>query len=188
VSDFIEEYNEIWGDNPADLLDDYDYHLELTKELDDLDPEEFNHETFYKIVLWKLSRFPYISEELISRLKDISSIEPKKHEESRDIIKDLLRTSGIALPMASTILRFLNPKAFQIIDDRAYRVLLPDEPKYPTKPQKITEGYLNKSIDIYFNYLDRIHEISSEKLPFESADRILYLLDIKLGNKIGSKT
>ena len=188
MSQFIDEYREIWGDNPESLLVDYDYHLKLTKELDDLNPDDLNHEMFYKIVLWKLSRFPYITDELLNKLKGISLIEPKKHKQAREVIMELLNTSGIALPMATTILRFLNSKAFQIIDDRAYRVLLPGEPKYPTKPQKITDGYLNKSIEIYFTYLDKIHEVSSVKLPFESADRILYLLDIKLGNKIGSKT
>lgn len=187
MSKFIEEYSVIWGDNPASLLDEYNYHLELTKELDDLSPSEFNLETLYKLVLWKLSRFPYITEELLSRLKDVSEIQPKNHGEARELIKDLLRTSGIALPMASTILRFINPNTFQIIDDRAFRVLLPGEPKYSVKPPKISERYLNTSIDIYFKYLDKIHDISTESLPFANADRILYQLDIMLGNKIGSK-
>jgi len=89
--------------------------------------------------------------------------------------------------MASTILRFINPSVFQIIDDRAYRVLFDGEAKYPTKPVKITDKYINTSIDIYFKYLNELHRVCSEELPFEFADRILYKLDIQLGNKIGDK-
>jgi hypothetical protein len=188
MNDFIKEYSDQWGDDPASLLDEYDYHSELTKELDDLDADNFNHEMLYKIVLWKLSRFPYVTDELVKELKNIKIIDHKKHKEARDTLAKLLKTPGIALPMASTILRFINPNAFQIIDDRAYRVLLPGEAKYPSKPQKISEGYINKSAEIYFKYLDRMHEVCSEKLPFEKADRILYQLDIKLGNKIGKRT
>jgi len=185
MSDFVYQYREIWGEVPLSLMEGYNYHLELTKELDELNPEELSRETFYKIVLWKLSRFPYITDKLLEVVKEAANIAPKDHNKARSIITELLKTPGIALPMASTILRFINPNTFQIIDDRVYRVLLPGEPKYPSKPQKITEGYLNKSIDIYFRYLDRVHEVSSKKLPFILADRILYQLDIKLGKKIG---
>ncbi|MCB1676005.1 MAG: hypothetical protein KDI01_06925 [Halioglobus sp.] len=90
--------------------------------------------------------------------------------------------------MASTILRFLNPRVFQIIDDRAYRVLLPGREKYPTKPARITDGYVKKSVAIYFDYLNELWGIASDKLPFENADRILYQLDITLGNNIGKTT
>jgi len=40
---------------------------------------------------------------------------------------------------------------------------------------------------MYFDYLDELRKVASEKLPFELADRILYQLDIELGNKIGQK-
>jgi len=188
MSDFIEDYSDQWGDNPAGLLDEYNYHPELTDELDQLDVESFNHEMLYKIVLWKVSRFPYITDELVNELKGIKQIAPKKHQEAGDILGKLLKTRGIALPMASTIFRFINPNAFQIIDTRTYRVLFPGKVKHPSKPQKITDGYINRSKEIYFRYLDRIHEVCSDKLPFDKADRILYQLDIKLGNKISKKT
>lgn len=186
MNTFIEQHKDFWGDDPSSLMEEYNYHPELTEELDSLTPDFLNKEQIYKIVLWKLNRFPYISNELMYMLKGVATIKPKKHKEAESMIRELLKTSGIALPMASTILRFINPNAFQIIDDRAYRVLLPGEPKYPSKPQKSISTYVEKSIDIYFKYLDRIHEISNENLPFSQADRILYQLDIKLGNKIGS--
>lgn len=143
MSDFIEEYSQQWGDDPSSLLDEYDYHPELTAELDELEADEFDHEILYKIVLWKLSRFPYVTDEVVGELKGIADIETGKHQEARGILKKLLRTPGIALPMASTIVRFINPNTFQIIDDRAYRVLFPGEAKYPSKPQKITDGYID---------------------------------------------
>ena len=183
MHEFIEQHKEIRGKNPSKLLSKYNYNAKLTKELDALDPKKLNKEMFFKIVLWKLDRYPEISDDLIKKLQDISDM--KKHCHAREMIKELLKTRGIGLPMASTILRFLNPSVFQIIDDRAYRALLPGSPKYPTKPPKITDKYINKSIKIYFKYLEKIHEISNPNFPFEDADRILYQLDIKRKNKIG---
>jgi hypothetical protein len=188
MNDFINKYREFWGDDPRNLLEKYDYHPDLTKKLDLLDPKEFGKELLYEIVLWKLSRFPYVDAELVQELKGIANLEPKEHQKAKEILGKLLRSPGVALPMASTILRFLNPRVFQIIDDRAYRVLLPSKAKYPSKPAKITDGYVNTSIEIYFDYLDEIHRVTSEKLPFQSADRILYQLDIAMGNTIGKKT
>lgn len=190
MSDIIEKHKEVWGDDPRTLLNEYNYHPSLTKKLDDLNVESFNKEILYEIVLWKLSRFPYIEPTLMEDLKSVAKLKPKEHKGAKEALEKLLRSSGVALPMASTILRFLNPKVFQIIDDRAYRVLLPGEAKYPSKPAKITDRYIKTSINIYFNYLDELHKVTSEseKLPFEQADRILYQLDIRLGNSIGEKT
>ena len=111
-----------------------------------------------------------------------------EHRKASEVLRALLSSPGIALPMASTILRFLNPKTFQIIDDRVYRIINPGKAKYPAKPIKINERYLKTSESIYFDYLDELQKHSSEKLPFASADRILYQLDIILGNKIGDET
>ena len=185
--EFIKQHAEIWGDNPSALLSKYNYNEELTKELDEIDSQKLNKEMLFKIVLWKLNRYPYISDDLIKDLQAISNM--TEHSDARETIEKLLKTRGIGLPMASTILRFLNPHIFQIIDDRAYRVLLPGARKYPTKPWKITNEYIIESIEIYFVYLERIREISEsapENFPFKKADRILYQLDIKLGNKIGN--
>lgn len=184
---FIDIYKDIWGDNPSDLLAEYNYHPILTAELDRISPDEFDLTTLLKIVLWKTSRYPYISEDVLESLREIGKMAPENLEASRGTLEALLRTNGIALPMASTILRFLNPKTFQIIDDRAYRVLFPGKKKYPTKPAKVTQGFLDRSIDIYFQYLERLREISCDSLPFELSDRILYQLDIKLENQLGTK-
>ncbi len=189
MDDIIERYSSVWGDDPRSLLENYQYHPELTKKLDAMTVEDFNQELLFEIVLWKLNRYPHIQPEIFGELKGIGKVGPKEHREAEPVLRKLLMSPGIRLPMASTILRFLNPAAFQIIDDRAYRVLHPGEPLYPAKPVngKRLEKYLVDSTRIYFEYLDALHEVVSEKLPFQLADRILYQLDIELGNKIGSK-
>lgn len=188
MHEFIKQHKEIW----SNLLSNYKYNKELTEELDRLDSQKLNKEIFFKIVLWKLNRYPYISDDLIEDLKDISDLEEHSDPHAIKMIGKLLKTRGIGLPMASAILRFLNPNVFQIIDDRAYRTLQPGSRKYPEKPQKITQKntdkYIQESTKIYFEYLDKIREISESSpacFPFKDADRILYQLDIELGNKIG---
>ena len=187
MTEFIEKYKDIWGEDPRKLLAQYDYQRELTAKLDVLKPEELNTQTFYEIYLWKLNRFPRIKDGLLAELKDVAKINPKEHRNADDVLKKLLSSPGIALPMASTILRFLNPSVFQIIDDRVYRIVRPQKTKYPPKPPKLNDRYLSRSTGIYFDYLDDLHNLSSNLLPFESADRILYILDIERGNKIGDK-
>lgn len=185
MTDFISKHKTVWGDNPMTLLEEYNYQRELTVKLDALKPENLDIKTFYEIMLWKLNRFPSIQDDLLDDLKKIGTLKPMQHREAEPVLHKMLKSPGIALPMASTILRFLNPSVFQIIDDRVYRVVHPHNAKYPTKPQKVNERYLTTSSYIYFEYLDKLHRLSSAKLPFEKADRILYVLDIKKGNNIG---
>jgi len=188
VTDLISKYKTFWGDDPKKLLDEYSYQRELTVKLDALKPEDLDVKTFYEIVLWKLNRFPSIQADLLDELKEVGTLEPTQHREAKPVLHKMLKSPGIALPMASTILRFLNSRVFQIIDDRVYRIVHPGKAKYPVKPQKVNQLYLTTSSDIYFEYLDELHKLSSEKLPFEKADRILYELDIKLDNKIGDES
>jgi hypothetical protein len=184
MNSFINKYSDIWGSNPKQLMEEYNYNLELTDKLDKLDISNFNRESFYEIILWKLNRFPIIENTLLDELKTLSSLKTGEHKISKEILKKLLSCSGIRLPMASTILRFINPEVFQIIDDRVFRILF-SESKMPTKTAKVTEKYLENSCEIYFKYIDKLVEICDDNLPFFDADRIIYLLDIKLGNKIG---
>jgi hypothetical protein len=185
MSTIVDRYKHVWGDEPRRLLDGYTYQSELTRKLDRLQASELDTEAFYEIVLWKLNRFPQLEEGLLESLKALASLRPKEHRQANTELRSLLRCPGIALPMASTVLRFVNPKVFQIIDDRVYRIVQPGKAKYPTKPPKLGESYLARSVTIYFDYLDALHEHACEALPFVDADRILYQLDIELGNKIG---
>lgn len=181
----VEQYAEQWDADPRKLLDGYAYQPALTRKLDALRPDELDRESFYEIVLWKLNRFPQIDQELLDSLKTLAILAPKAHRQAAPQLRALLTCPGIALPMASTVLRFINPAVFQIIDDRVFRVVQPGKPKYPTKPARVSDRYLNNSMAIYFDYLDALHAHACPTLPFVEADRILYELDIKLGNKIG---
>lgn len=187
MSPIVKKFSHIWGTEPSKLLSEYTYQPELTARLDRLQPEDLTTEVFYEIVLWKLSRFPQLSTDLLTEIKEVAKLEPKEHRKATKQLRALLRTPGVALPMASTVLRFLNPNVFQIIDDRVYRIIHPGKAKYPIKPLKLNEKYLTTSESIYFAYLDALHEQACEQLPFKDADRILYQLDIKLGNKIGDE-
>jgi endonuclease III-like uncharacterized protein len=189
MSSIIKKHEDVWGEDPRTLLKDYKYQPKLTKKLDNFNGIDLDRETFYELILWKTNRWPDISCDLIKRLRCLTELKKGQHKQAKGILEELLKVHGVSLPMASTILRFLNSKVFQIIDERAFRVLMPIvKKKYPSKGQKVTDNYLKRSCEDYFYYLDTVHKISCQKLPFESADRILYLLDIKLGNKINQRS
>lgn len=72
--------------------------------------------------------------------------------------------------MASTLLRFINPEYFQIIDQRVYRLLYGENLKIPFSK--------SKKIDLYKKYIIYLRNICDKyKIPFSQSDRILYLLD-----------
>ena len=90
-----------------------------------------------------------------------------------DILISLLSKNqkGVRLAMASTILRFRNPKVYQIIDQRVYRIIYGKELKYP-------ESNIDLQIKIYLDYLDKLKEVCAKySIKFEEADRILYKMD-----------
>jgi thermostable 8-oxoguanine DNA glycosylase len=81
----------------------------------------------------------------------------------------LLDIHGVDLAMASTILRFRNPEVFQIIDRHAYRAIY--GVKYPLYSMSSNQ----RKIEAYFEYLDKLLELSQKKgLEFRTLDRLLY--------------
>ncbi len=72
MTGFIDKYSKIWGNDPKQLMAEYDYQSELTQRLDALNPDDFDREILYEIVLWKLNRFPQIDDTLIDKLKNLS--------------------------------------------------------------------------------------------------------------------
>ena len=161
---------------------DYDYNIDLTKELDTI-AGDLNKDIINKIVLWKLNRYPRLTNEIIgklNRIKDDRKI-GNKHEE---LLFDLLGCYGVQLPMASTFLRFRNPALFQIIDQRAYRILTGNKLKLPslaTNSQKSKQ----RTCKIYFEYLEQLLEKCEElQIPFEKSDRILYKADIRINKNL----
>ena len=165
----------------------FDYQKELTKKLDKT-KSQFNQELLNEIVLWKVNRYALFNSTLINEINTISSWKVLNKEKTRKILTSLLKTKGVQLAMASTILRFRNPNIFQIIDQRAYRVIN----GYPLKLSQIKETSrettLNKQIDIYLEYLDEIRKKCKKlDVDFDDADRVLYIIDKNINKSVKIK-
>ena len=167
----------------------FEYLPELTDELDKLhtSKKELSETDIYKITLWKVDRYPFIKGITMQSINSLASFE-KSDKEAEDetikVLKELLDTPGIGLPMASTYLRFINPKVYQIIDVRAYRAA------FDYKPQQSYAYVKNDTqTNVYIKYLKRLRVIADKgyhgvKVPFTDLDRFLYDFDKFVGNKI----
>ena len=106
-------------------------------------------------------------------------LEPGSHKSSREVIRVSLHEPGVDLPMASTFLRFRNPRTFQIIDRHAYRAVTGND--YPLHSKSKSES----KIDLYFRYLDDLVELARIKnLEFHTLDRVLYLFDKQINGEL----
>ena len=160
----------------------FKYQAELTNKLDKL-TDNFDQATLNEIVLWKVNRYAELTPKLINELNSIKKTDTIINEElTRTILRGLLGTKGIQLPMASTILRFKNPKIYQIIDQRVFRIIY---------GKKLNLGYNQNNkksddqIDIYLKYLNDLKRISLELgIQFELSDRILFNADKRLNKDI----
>jgi len=159
---------------------EYDFHTELTTELDAIHGT-FDRNVVNTIALWKLSRYPYVKDEVIDKLNAIAEDEEydPKH---RELLSMLLDCTGVQLPMASTFLRFRNPSLFQIIDQHVYRLLTGEELILPAcNSQKNKQ----RTCDLYFDYLSKLKSKCKELgIPFEKADRILYRADKRINKDV----
>ena len=100
---------------------------------------------------------------------------------TKNLLSRLLRTKGIQLAMASTILRFKNPSLFQIIDQRVYRLLYDEEMKLSTYP---SEKNIVSQTELYFNYLEDLRKACDIlSIPFDDSDRILFMADKRVNAK-----
>lgn len=98
------------------------------------------------------------------------------------MLRVLLNVNGVDLPMASTILRFTNPKVFQIIDRHAYRAVYGK--KYPLYQATPTA----RKISLYFDYIDELIELCKLKgLTSATIDRLLYIFDKKTTENYNSR-
>ena len=158
--------------------EDYKYQLSLTEKLDRFSEELFTQELINEIVLWKINRYVAVDDEALRLLNsdEIKSATINK-EFTRHLILKLLGLNGIRLAMASTILRFRNPKVYQIIEQRVFRFIYGQELKLSTSA---SIDNMNAQIELYFQYLDKLRTISDKTgWDYSQLDRILYALDIK---------
>jgi len=151
----------------------YNYQTDLTSKLDKLD-EPFDQAIINEIVLWKVNRYASVDTQTLSLINQIKKGDTQLNAELTGAI--LLRLldkgqKGVRLAMASTILRFKNPTAYQIIDQRVFRFLYGRELKY-------SETNINGQITIYLDYLQKLKEVCTKhNINFETADRVFYTMD-----------
>ena len=161
--------SENWKSKIETADQDYKFQQELTSKLD-LHTGDFTEVTILEIVLWKTNRYPEISKSLIediNRLRSSYSL-----DKAKALLRRLLLSKGFDLPMASTVLRFACPDQLQIIDQRVYRFITPDNDSLKI-PFNIEE-----KIALYFRYILSLKTLCAEHdIPFHKSDRILYQLD-----------
>jgi len=139
-------------------------------------PEDYD--IINMIVLWKINRTVKIAFETIEYINSIAKaintpIEALKNTDVQNCFEELLDSPGIRLAMASTIFHFYQPKAFPIIDERAYRQVF---------SEKLNP---NGRWDIYSKYISACNNICIlNNIPFDMIDKILYQIDIEKGNKL----
>jgi len=159
------------GQKPiADFLRDYSYYPELTKKLD-AQELPFGEAVINEIVLWKIARYVEIPPETLAELESLKNLKQGEHRQAAEVLGKLLACNGVRLAMASTILRFANPNAFQIYDRHMCRALTGKfKNSAPTKASEATA--------VYWSFLDElIRQCGVLQIPFNNADRILYQFD-----------
>jgi hypothetical protein len=138
-----------------------------------------NMDHIRRVALWKLNRVINIPDEILKELSKIAidkDLKPRD-KKSIDVIKELVKCEGIGFPMASTILKFIRPDIYPIIDIRAYRVLFCRSSEKPTR--------IIYTLELYLNYIDKITEISIKQgIAFNAVDEQLYCFDKELNKNI----
>ncbi len=168
-----------WKGSLLACLKDFDFQPVLTPRLDALTSRPFTQGVVDQIVLWKVNRYVDLNLDALEALNSVSSTKQGRHRDARPVLATLMRQKGIDLAMASTLLRFRNKSAFQIIDRRAFRAVFGK--KYPLRPHSSE----NKKIELYFDYLDRLFALAdSKKIDFAILDRVLYVFDKRVNGTL----
>lgn len=156
-----------------DLTSDYDYQNDLTERLDNL-TSDFDQQIINEIVLWKVNRYAKLDPETLDAINKINTTATDIDVAlTSEIFHKLLAKDqkGIRLAMATTILRFKNPRVYQILDPRVYRFIY-------GKNLNVSQTDINQQLEVYLEYLKKLQDISKlHNIAFEQADRILYKMD-----------
>ncbi len=171
-----------YKNNLNDFLKSYSYQPFLTKKLDSLYNVTFTQFIINEIVLWKVDRYAALNSDILLAIEDLKVLTTGMHRQAETTLESLLNTRGVDLPMASAFLRFRNPKAFQIIDRRAYRAIYGRD--YPLH----TKSPIQRKISTYFEYLDKLIELCKKRnLDFQIIDRLLYEFDKRINRNLKKK-
>lgn len=157
----------------------FKYQPELTEKLDGI-KSDFNQNILNEIILWKVNRYANFEDETIKAINNINSdARVLNKEKTTSLLRLLLRTKGVKLAMASTILRFKNPEVYQIIDQRVYRIIY--DGKELNLSANLNDEKIDQQIELYFKYLADLKEVCLKfKIPFSKSDRILYMVDKRI--------
>lgn len=165
-----------------ELMDKYKYIPEVTEYLDgklsEFKKGNFDLLDLYSIILWKVNRFPtkdghILEEDTLSIIKELANV-TELNDDVEAKIKELIKIKQFKLPMVSTILSFVNPEVFQIIDKRTNRIVMGDSTEYKV-------SYTKEPVKYYFNYLKKLRIFNIE---FSKAGRAFYQLDKDLGHDL----
>jgi thermostable 8-oxoguanine DNA glycosylase len=161
------------------FLKEYNYQPAVTERLDDLGNAPLNQEILNEIVLWKVIRYVFLDSPQMESLERLRDLNLGEHRKADLTIRSLLNCRGVDLPMASTFMRFRNPRVFQIIDRHAYRAITDERhPLYPSSSP-------NQKVSVYFDYLDRVIALCEKRnIRFETVDRLLYIFDKRKNGKL----
>lgn len=166
----LQNYNYISGN---EIFDRISAENELSNQMDIIN----------SIVLWKLNRTPFISEDtvkLIIKIKDVTFDNfDERIGDITAVILGLLKSKGVRIPIGSTILHFYNPGVFPIIDQRAYRELYKTEIPERCKSDEWVAIYIK-----YIKDCKTYHETKCPHIPFSRIDQVLYQLDKSSGKKV----
>jgi len=156
----------------------FSYNTEETKKIQSImqNKKDISVEDLRRISLWKLDRVLDVSEETITNLQKIATMTELKIESNlvSETLELLTNSNGIGFPMASSILKFIRPDIFPIIDVRAYRTIY---------GKKISSTQY--TVEIYLDYVKKIYEISKRlNMEVYEVDEQLYCFDKEHNGKI----
>lgn len=128
-------------------------------------------EDLRRVSLWKSDRVLSVTQDTLDVLNKLSASTNVNLGDDivKEVLEKLVLSQGIGFPMASAILKFINPDVFPIIDVRAYRALTGTKPYYGTY-----------SYDKYIEYAKALTKIASATgRPLREIDEQLYCFDKK---------
>ena len=122
-----------------------------------------------RVSLWKSDRVLSVTQDTLDVLNKLSASTNVKLKDDvvKEALEKLVLSQGIGFPMASAILKFINPDVFPIIDVRAYRAFTGTKPYYGTY-----------SYDKYIEYAEALTNIATvTKRALREIDEQLYCFD-----------